>query len=554
MKNKIIITILFFVWLCFWFSSANTWNNLIFSWIDKLIDYWAFEIHFNAGWNDFGGVIIVSEATWNQNMDIKHPNGNIIASGCKNQLRWYYWNPFRGLLPLDDTTKNSVSWNWRNNLNLDWWFYTNCSTWDEWGIIEQHVYGDIEYTIEWEKFNLQIWRKYDFNSNYYDGTSSSNYTNTFIYSQIDSFGSIDESSGIHPIPLWLIYDEWFGIWWAWCQFQTWVVDFEDVVNFFNDNQYQLYDHLSATNWQNSKIDEITIELDPTTQKKCKINKDFIKDKILSIVWLYSISKWTENHSQVANRVGARWNDENTSLWSISWLLNISDILNKVNKTSEQVCKTFEPFGNNDILNIVEWEINCFEWWGNNDWIINWNLVDWWKETTIIVKNWNLVITEPQAWNWNLNIFVNEWLLKLENQSNQSDLKPFDKDTWKVANNWTYRAFVIKWNIVVKWLIVWTDNWANNIVPFDHRLLVNGTLASLNTVWKPKINRINYVNSLFTIPFDEDQIDLYEMLKWRCNAWWGASNETSRTQCDYSSKYWRDSMIVIPSNIPNTLLK
>jgi hypothetical protein len=103
------------------------------------------------------------------------------------------------------------------------------------------------------------------------------------------------------------------------------------------------------------------------------------------------------------------------------------------------------------------------------------------------------------------------------------------------------------------LIVWET--ANNLSTFENRLLINGTLASLNTIWETKDGRINYINTVLNWSNYEDYIDLYKWFTWRCQRNNDTFKWTDDSGCSsINSTYWKDVIIVIPSDKPNILLK
>lgn len=186
--------------------SYNSWfylsiDTLIsFLWLDPNLSDDVNTLHFYWWWNDYLWVFIYSSysvfTTW-QNILI---DGLTWATNCTDRLNWYYWNPMRWdiVWPIDSTTLATWQSSWfYSNLSMAWWLYSNCD-----GKVDD-IYGEIIYTYtptSTELFFLQSWRDYDY------------VTNTII-----------ENTDLNPsmqfynywwkdIPIWLIYDSNYGIW------------------------------------------------------------------------------------------------------------------------------------------------------------------------------------------------------------------------------------------------------------------------------------------------------------------------------------------------------
>ena len=116
-------------------------------------------IHFRYGWNDFWWLIFIS--------DIKTLNIPEIvrlwtsSKMCSKKIKWIYYNNQRWtrFRPLDNETLNSLKTNfWTyNDLQIDWWFFTNCN----W-IANNIIIWDITHQLWDYSYDLIAWVELNF--------------------------------------------------------------------------------------------------------------------------------------------------------------------------------------------------------------------------------------------------------------------------------------------------------------------------------------------------------------------------------------------------------
>lgn len=486
--------------------------NLYFVWIPDVFRRSLVGIHFKWWWNDFGWLMFITKLeTLENGEDIIL--GSNIRTNCRQLVRWYYRNAMRWLVvyPLDKKTldfwKNQNN-NYYKNLTISGWFYTLC---DE---NPDSIYGQIIYKLNWQKlFELYAWRTYDSSTN---KITDSNFRENFQKVQQDKI-------------LGLIYDTSFGVWFVGWKVKT---KFEDLVNALNNSWVK--DTIT-------KIDFVKIEN--------TVNAD-----IEPIYWIQlSIKLWLIgliNISQSINLKLYKWFEsilkvKRQSILYKTKLVDIWKVLNNYRKKIEYVCRSNWIYKDEFYSSDAGW-VYCIRW-DNMTIYIKGDLTNQNKQTDIIVvgKGNKVVIKKSQWWDWWLNIFLDNGYVMFDNN--------IDYD-YLINGNWMidYVNPVTSWavyhgNIVVNWLLVWTDN-GNNPTDFKHKLYIYGLFNSLNTLWDLP-SREQYLRDL---GLDPAYMDLFKVFSWDClpNGKW-----TDWVNCsDSNDKYADKSIIVIKRNYPTIIDK
>jgi len=472
-------------------------------------------IHFAAAGNDFWWMLFV---TWEKDIGSETINVWINKkTNCKYQLQWYYYNPLHWqiLYPLDNDTKlfwQNIDPNNYKDLNIEWWFYRWCDG------DSDSIFGQIKYK-KWTSniFSLLAWFKYDVNSNSVVWDFADN---------LQYFFDNDETN-----ILWLIYDSSY-----WIGFVGWKV---------NSNFDELVDELNFLPAKDVIVDIWTYTID-----------NIVWADISSIYWIglttnlyangyVNLGSNTDNDSLVFKSFKLL-SEKNKTITLTSNLINISQILNKIRKNSEILCKWN---WNNlvDLTHIGIWNEGktvCIKT-DNSVVTIDSDLTLNWKTTNIVIKwkNNKLIIKSSQEWPGYLNIFVDNWAVLFDNSINLLPINwNWDVDDVNPLTEWA----VFNWNIFVNGIIAWSTNWL--ISNFIHRLYLYGSIWSLNTIWS-STERYDYIQKLW---LDTDYVDITQNFSWECLQNW---KWLDGVDCwNENDKYLWNSLIIKKKKYENPLLR
>jgi hypothetical protein len=235
-------------------------------------------------------------------------------------------------------------------------------------------------------------------------------------------------------------------------------------------------------------------------------------------------KYKEFYRDIMSKL---WNTKETILFK-SKRLNISRLLNIVRKNVNYLCEgnRSNEIDNNKI-------INCVNANGNTVMV---NLSRFKKGSYIILKKWNLKIIGSVRSDSYYNVFVNQGKLILSNE-----LVPINNDVDKYGE-----AIVLNWNYLINWLIEGDGPWWI----FNHQLIINWRLASLNTVWTPTAWKINMIKAIVDDPnIWANNINLNDIFWWSLEMnWLGTDNRKP------NPKYPSQALIVQHSIYKSKLFK
>ncbi len=507
MKKLLLILLSFLI-----FSSTFSMYNLDFNWIPDNFGRSLVWIHFKWWGDNIGGFLFVT----NIKKIARGENINLWSNtkhNCKEKIEGYYQNSWRWLVayPLDNEILNF--WKRKNsnnykNLIIEWWFYTSCNE------KPNSIYGQIIYKLNWQKlFGLYAWRTYNPATNKITG---SNFTN--------SFQKITTNDWIKIAGL--IYDTSYGVWFVWGYVEN---KFNKLVQALDNNEAQRvltridYAKIYNTVWANiSPIYGIYLTMQ---------------------IWI----KWLLNLNQNINWKAYRDMDSmlrhaNGTVLSKTNILNVWRVINDYKKRIYNLCNGNWVYKN--IFNSSDaWKTYCIKW--NNEKVyIKWDLTLNWEQTNIILvwKDNNLIIEKSQTWPGWLNLFVDAGYVMFKNSIDYN--YPIWPDWELNPSNPVTSGAVYNWNIITRWLVVWTDDWISP-TDFKHKLYIYGSLVSLNTLWKV-VNGKSYIQELW---LDPAYMSIFKAFSWDCGP--DGKWVTDGVNCSSANdKYARDSLIIIKKRYKN----
>ena len=458
------------------------------------------------------------------------------ALSCQNRLEGYYFSAARWnlLLPI---TNSQLQWlkslsNKYDWVSIQWGLFSNCN--DQYLRDKKHnsIVWHIKYFKDWQEiFSIIAWRQYDLKSN-----------KMIIDSSIGLMWNFQLKDD--KIPIGFFFDSNFWIAFLGWKIAQWI---ESVVSPSDPNYATMPESLKKsgleiliTNLNNypSKID-ILDEIKEFTNDKitfkdstdgayncnpasaCPPNwridrwhpviattKTFLSNlqSIISADWIIAISK-SNSWSNILD-----WIIQSKKLIYTSWtqndivvtksdILNISDIVNRSKENAERLCRGKWTKNVPSVISASSFSSDptlCID--DSNIWTIftiSQDLTTLWTQLDIIIR-WNpttkLVINSNQSNDWYLNVFLDKWIMLLNNNISVIDISS-QWTTNPASNETQFQWTMIRWNYIINWLFGWTNDWVN-ITWYNHRLFLEGSFWSLNTIWKPLQTRIEQVESLF----------------------------------------------------------
>lgn len=576
-KIKHLLGFVFGILILFWYWFCNTVGfssyTLDFTDFTATMGEKFQEIHFWHLWSDFwGGLFITELQNVSETITI---NSTSYSVTCQQKLKWYYRNPMRWsnlVFPIsqDDLTyrKGQSATNYQN-LTLEWWFYTNCS-WYQDSIIWQVSY---KYNGT-NMFSIVAWRYYDTSNWLIDQTKW--FANTFQYYN-------------WVTPIWLLFDSSFELGMVWAQIVTGATtDAMKLITASTDTNWfiKLVTWFNNWNWVNKYIEKIEDKLvyfinwwDRVYWKRWNINT-IINKNVIGVLWTQSVWAWAVSNKwnlQTATKQLStyKWDSYNQISYSLWTNFNsFASSRNTIKKNGEAMCKwkwiklSSTTTITTSSSNFKKWETNCYDSSGNDSEvkiIIDSDITTDWAVTNIMTK-WSqfaLIITTSQVNNWYINAFIDGWILAIQDKdsgSNPWNLVAFDWN-WEYSSSSTIaKWFLLKWNFFVNGLIWWWqssnlgDTSSSAFKAYRHKLYIHGSLWSLNTIEQPSAQRTTLIESLLTNlmvkSVFENIIDLRNAFAWRCTE--NTSVWTDWTTCSASSldQWSSNALIVINKSLVN----
>lgn len=507
--------------------AISKWS-IIFDWLAQtfkdrvnIIRYYNWKDHAPQKWIWFLLITNIKILDSSQTINLNIDNTNIVKSlNCKWKLEWWYVNLMRWnyLIPIDK------SWLW---WNVEWWLYTACDNGFDNSIVWQ-----VKFSIWNYKWLLVAWFDMDLTKN------KVKYWSWFKRTLVLKNG---------VIPVWLIYDNIWGVWFVWA----------DVSSTGVSNLNNL---LANINFE----EDIKLQGDKIDINWNEFNR-VITSIITSNIWIfgnYSLSRWNFwSEDEKNNIINTLWVDKRDNtwkrrLWSIAGkVIDIWTILNKVKKKSEEICRwRWEYIYFDKEFNYTNkiWKIRCIDTQGNNINIdINYDPTQDWYNPVLIVKWWvnKVIIKKSMIWDNYLEVYNDKWYILIDNNI---DLKEVDGQWEYVWRWWVTSWAIIRWNFVVRGLIGWYDN-NNDITWFSHKLYVHGGIASLNTIWNASNKRLNYLKELlWNNNIDNNKVSLLKIFNWSCNP---DGRWTDGVKCDNpQDRWWNNSLVIIKKYFRSILLQ
>ena len=363
-------------------------------------------------------------------------------------------------------------------------------------------------------------------------------------------------------PLGFLYDSSYWIGLVGWKVETWDNQLANLVDYLNSNSFWFSELIKSI-----KNNTISYRPDPTWISDIVIRTlvNLTKWTFFKVTWIVSISNANLKNSNLIDKLlessKVIWQETQDRVVTKSGIGNIANMLNIVRQSSSLLCRNKWI----DFSNLPTWvyeesrswlnpgyridpsnenRILCFD---TNNWYKNFyvtqNLLSNENSTIIIIKgeSENRVYFETsQFGKWNLDIFLEPWIVLLSNDSSNT-VNIGSK--WIIDPNesrqysWTY----LKGHYYVNWLLAGFDNSFNNypMTGFNHKLVIEGWLASLNTIDTPSPQRQSQVFGILwknSAPDSEKQNILERIpiiwIDW-LNLWGAISRKCIK------GKYWTD---------------
>lgn len=480
-------------------DSNNRGNELTFTGINaQYLDQYFSTVHFSVARNDFGGGIFrLPSETLNSPQAIR-ANGQTIK--CSSKVRGFYYNSQRGerLRPLDEKSQTdlaSINTQYgKTNLKTNWGFYTNCTGLSQNG--EEHaIYGKITHNYHGKIFELHAGLQNIIDTNTLKGNLKCNLQRV-----------------ANAYPLGYLYDTQGGIWLVGLSVKP-----EKIQNSYNEVTQFHTKFISKLDSQCvDKVFDYNGENIIDGEKKIENRQEIVT------AWIGSDAKttmmnlgirgiiWLSTEVKAAEQAKILGNPQKTSLL-VSTENSIATTINIAAKKAEILCRNKWGSQINPNASII-----CLK--GTKP--IDPNQYGW---KTIIVKNWNLQLTEYMNSDAKpITIFINKWklILNWENQGNK--MITFSPNGYLSAdNNTSIKANYLKGNFIINGVI--TAQWEKWEV--KNKLVIHGKLASFNTIDSPHERLKDRIKNIVTLN-DEDKIWLREIFTRYCKPNWKGSDGTN----------------------------
>lgn len=474
------------------------------------------EIHFSSPGNDFWWWVF-----WLPIKSLNSPQ-TITAGGvtktCYKQLRWIYYNAARGgrLWPLDQETLGLLTWTWGiwySNLQVNWWLYTNCWT-DQYGI-----FWVITYIRWWTTSYIIAWTKLNYQQNDY----ISEFANTFEY-----FNNVT--------PLWYFWDSVGGI-----GFVGWAITWSENLLWYLNNTWSISSSFLTTggNSTTSSSGQWSVILTWDSQAQDTMWNILIQGNVI-------LSKAIDVYEKKA----LLGNLERRTIL-INSDINSATVINLAKKNAEVLCRgktylvwwswpTYLPSSSQE-------KVLCYKNTDNLEINLSQDLH---KDKTIIVRNWNITLTNTMTKDSSaLDVFIDEWNLFIK--SPITTKTNFNQDWYPSDTNITNSWIFIKGNFVVNGLLMWKDI-SDSVAPIENKVHLLGKVAFLNTPTTPSQWRITQVNNVLWTTIFQDNINLENVFSRYCDMSWNGSDGTS---CWWStSSATVTPFVVLNASYPSNIIK
>lgn len=502
MNKKIGILIIMIIWAIY--TIVNAGIVLKFSDINiQSLENKFSPVHFTAPGNNFGWSIF-----W-------LPSKSIIPTTiktnswwkkiCTKLVRWLYFNSQRGkrLRPLDEETRQLlIQQNERyNNISIEWWLYTTCDSWSNYGI-----FWAITYTLWNKKSYIVAGTQLDYQNNEIQATMANN------------FQYFD-----NKIPLGYIYDSNGGIGYVGGS----LTGHQDLINFLNNggsiNSWFMYSWTTV------------VSNDPKRTTSIESGNN-ATETMRNLIVQWSVGLSTTMNESERNSLGGNFQNK-TVLYS-STDINSSTVINNARQKTQKLCqgKILNP----DLTTTTDMII-CY----STGIHIDLSKEDTYKNKTIIVKNGNITLegnmnkTSPA-----LDIFVDKWLVYLPDTNSQL----FNQE-WFPDTNGTYQWCYLKWNFIINGLVVW---WTpGNEAAFTHRLHIQGKIALLNTPFEPSPEKITQIENMFEPALYTHFINLQNIFTRTCKL---DGTSSDGTGCGTGNTISTTPLVILNGNYPSKILQ
>lgn len=436
------------------------------------------------------------------------------------------------------------------------------------------IYWNITHKFGWETINLVAWAHYDINKN---RISEWNLT-----CSLQRLGN--------NYPFWYLYDDYGHIWTVWARitynYLHWSNEDIEIGDAFHSwlnnalNSGYCVNQIFWYDWENIKLiikDEdadqqwVGIPWWCETKNNCdKLPSGWIK--VFLNAWNGTarttiFSLWIKGIIGLTDEVRESQKEyyENNQLQSTLMLrteTSISNIINKVNKNAEALCRgkwIDKPNGADTEFQKSNTKLVCYQWKWVNDVIST--TPKWLKWKSVVIRNASLEINLGEVGNYQdgseaINLFINKWNLYLN--SSGIDLNPQTAKTLPCFDDYGYllkqdecigdvdaiRAMYLKGNFIVDGLILWGKDEAWEIwkAKINSRLYVHGKIVSYNTLTTPTATRKKTIDNLLGWEYSKyDWVSFMKLFGWSCDPIKGEG--TDWTSCKWKSAVGKESQLV-----------
>ena len=492
-------------------------------------------IHFAAGGNDFGGLLVwqqTSNATSSNNkQDIKIDGTNDVIF-CSRQVKGLYYNSQRGerLRPLDVETAKALWFDTHSSLSMTGGVFTSCTTTgtsveeaDPYGM---GIYGKLTHTFNGREYILLAGAQYQTNF----ATKQNAVKSAPVAPTLQRFDN--------KIPIGLLYDYNGGVGLVGCTLDP-LSGLDQMVNLLNTggvNDIFAYDNdwIPVLTWTFASLNS-SLKLD------CS-NAGITLDQllILKIQGLIGMStdSMTSDGMNIAN-LGGNEADSKTQYFS-SVNVNNATLINQARKTAEELCKGKWSQSYDTSPEVICWEGN------NSTRSLNPSVIG---NKTLIVRNGTIVLERPMTSTSSpLNIFIDGGRLLLQQGAGSSYIQGFDEKWYPTTTSPKYEWMFLKGNFIINGLIGYLTT-QTNYSSIQYKVFIHGKFTSLNTYTYPSEARsIQVADVLNRTSVPTERIDLQAVFSWRCN--YGSWSDGSACPL---GEFQNAPLIIINQNYPSRLV-
>ena len=413
----------------------------------------------------------------------------------------------------------------------------------EWATFQTDPYGiywRIIHNYDREQMDLIAWVHYDMD------------TNRIV--KWDLTCSLQRLGNNYPF--WYMYDDYGHIWIVWARVVSkniqWTSNEREMVTKFHSwlnyllNSWICIDQIFWYDWDDLKYIKKEMKgMDwyeiPGWDFNGKLNT-FLKNDWNGSARTTVFSLWIKGIIWLTDEVRDSQKEyyENNQLQSTLMLrteTSISNIVNKVNKKAESLCRGKWAKNSNVLEQFSTSTLVCYDW--PNDITATPDQLAW---KDVVIRWRNLILSWVQSATAKpINLFIDQWNLFIDSSSvPTSSFLCFD-DYWYIVDcsESDIQAMFLKGNFVINGLILWGSNWDGTV---DSRLFMHWKLVSYNTLTSPTATRKKTIDSLLGAGYwNKPWVSLMKLFTWTCNPIDGIGSDG--TSCKWTAWSNNEALLV-----------